>query len=110
MAGPDPSTLAAIMNRLWVQHLPEIEERVAVLERAAAARANGCLTAELSEQAASAAHKLAGILGTFGLDEGTVLAREAEELYSSASLADTSRDRAAAIALQIRGMVAGRAR
>ena len=30
----------------------------------------------------SAAHKLAGVLGTFGLTKGTVLAREAEIIYS----------------------------
>ena len=45
----------------------------------------GSLTAEQREQASSAAHKLAGVLGTFGLDEGTNLAREAEILYSSGS-------------------------
>ena len=45
---------------------------------AAEACASGTLTHAEQQQAAADAHKLAGVLGTFGLNEGTELAREAE--------------------------------
>ncbi len=58
--------------------MPEIRERVAVLEAAATAVAAKKLTAARREKAQAAAHKLAGVLGTFSLTRGTVLARELE--------------------------------
>ena len=82
MGGPDPAPLAEIMNRLWVRHLPEIEQRVAVLESAASAHAEGRLTAELCEHAHAASHKLAGVLGTFGLAEGTGAPGSAKLIFS----------------------------
>ena len=106
----DPATIAEIMNRMWAKHLPEIEDRVAVLENAAAAASEGALTAELREQAGSAAHKLAGVLGTFGLDQGTNLAREAESLYTREGSAALLDGRPAAIAEQLRAVVASRNR
>jgi HPt (histidine-containing phosphotransfer) domain-containing protein len=70
------------LARLWVKFLPQIEERVAVLEAAARALAAGSLSVEQREAAHAAAHKLAGSLGTFGLLRGTELAREAELLLA----------------------------
>ncbi len=103
------SAVAAAMNRLWAQFLPQLEERVRVLETVAAAAAEGSLTVEQREQASSAAHKLAGVLGTFGLAEGTNLAREAEGFYSSGMEADRSAcERLAQIPLQFRAMFAAR--
>jgi HPt (histidine-containing phosphotransfer) domain-containing protein len=58
-------------------------ERVSALETAAGPLSAGNLTDAQREMANSSAHKLAGILGSFGLPEGTVLAREAEALCSS---------------------------
>lgn len=83
MEPANESSVAVAMNRLWLQFLPQIKERVAVLQAAALALAEGKLTAEHRGQAISAAHKLAGVLGTFGLAEGTILAREAETFYSN---------------------------
>jgi HPt (histidine-containing phosphotransfer) domain-containing protein len=78
-AAPSPNMQAAL-SRLWVKFLPEIENRLAILERASEELTAGELTDELREQAHAAAHKLAGVLGTFGLKRGTELARQAEEL------------------------------
>ena len=61
------SPLAEAMNRLWVKYLPQMEERVATLRKAAESAANGNLTAIEQQQAGADAHKLAGVLGTFGL-------------------------------------------
>ena len=70
------------LNRMWKQFLPQIEERVAVLEAAGMNLAKGGLADHERDGAQSAAHKLAGVLGTFGLTRGTVLAREAELICS----------------------------
>jgi HPt (histidine-containing phosphotransfer) domain-containing protein len=74
--------LNAAIDRLWARFLPEIRERVAVLETAAAAFAADNLSIPQYEAANAAAHKLAGTLGTFNLTRGTVLARELELMYS----------------------------
>ena len=108
MATPDPAALVEIMNRLWDRHLPEIEQRVAILESAASAHAEGRLTVELCENAHAASHKLAGVLGTFGLTEGTALAREAETLYANGCLSAAPSEHAAELASKIRGIVASR--
>lgn len=106
----DSAAIAEAMNRMWTKFLPEIEERVAVLENAAAAISRGALTAELRQEALSAAHKLAGVLGTFGLGEGTVLAREAEAIYEREPAASMSNGRAAVLATQLRAVLASRTR
>ncbi len=109
MGQPRQPDLAAAMNRLWLQFLPLLDERVTVLEDAAAALAKGTLTLIAREQATAAAHKLAGVLGTFGLAEGTMLAREAEATYSGALQADhATAERQIAIAAQLRAMLATR--
>jgi HPt (histidine-containing phosphotransfer) domain-containing protein len=97
------------LNRLWKQYLPTMEERVAILGTAA----RNLATRELSEaeraSANSAAHKLAGVLGTFGLTKGTVLAREAEILYSGDNGTDPENaQQLAKIAVELKTMIAAR--
>ena len=78
----EQNALNQALDVLWARFLPLIEERVHLLESAAAACAANRLSSEDRQAASAAAHKLAGVLGTFGLTEGTVLARELEMLYS----------------------------
>jgi len=102
-------SLTEAMSQLWTRFLPQIEERVAALEIAAAALAQGPLNSAQREQASSAAHKLAGVLGTFGLTEGTVLAREAEDYYSGEPHAEPiAARRQTEIAAQLRAMLSAR--
>lgn len=109
MATSNEAHIAAAMQRLWTQYLPQIEERVATLESAAGALSGQKLSSELRASAGSAAHKLAGVLGTFGLDQGTQLAREAEAFYSSdVQPAPGQAERLILIASRIRAMVASR--
>jgi HPt (histidine-containing phosphotransfer) domain-containing protein len=68
---------------LWQQHLPEITNRVGVLERACAALDAGSLSEEERKAATAAAHKLSGVLGTFGRTRGTELAREVEGMLEA---------------------------
>ncbi len=101
--------MADAMNRLWEKFLPQLTERVSTLEAAAAALAEGTLTAAGREHASADAHKLAGVLGTFGLNEGSVLAREAEGAY----LVDPQTDaavisRLAEVARKLRAILASR--
>jgi HPt (histidine-containing phosphotransfer) domain-containing protein len=104
----DPTAIAEAMNRMWAKFLPDIEGRVAVLEKAAAALSQGRLTTELRQEASSAAHKLAGVLGTFGLDKGTALAREAESLYAQDCAGTALNGRPAILAAQLRAVLADR--
>jgi HPt (histidine-containing phosphotransfer) domain-containing protein len=81
----DPAGQPALneaLDRMWIQFLPQIKERLDLLDSAAAAFAANQLTLEQHEAANAAAHKLAGVLGSFGLTKGTVLARELEIMYS----------------------------
>ena len=72
------AALSQAIDRLWARFLPEIKERIANLQAAAEALAAGTLSPSRRESACADAHKLAGVLGTFGLTRGTVLARELE--------------------------------
>lgn len=103
-AQPD---LNEALDRLWKQFLPQIGERVAILETAGHALSEGELPDEQRDSARSAAHKLAGVLGTFGLTKGTILAREAEQICSGDSdpaLAEQLTD----IAAQLRALISAR--
>lgn len=109
MGSSQQPVVAAAMKRLWVRYLPQLEERVAILHATAAALTEGTVTSEQREQACSAAHKLAGVLGTFGLAEGTDLAREVETFYAGESGADPAAvERLVQISLQLRAMLATR--
>ena len=74
--------LAQALDGLWRRFLPEIAARVAILESAVAALAGDQLRPEQREAAQAAAHKLAGVLGAFGLARGTDLARELEIVFT----------------------------
>ena len=81
------SPMAEVLERLWTKFFPEIEKRLVVLENFArtTGEARASLPAEFAiapdrVEAHATAHKLAGILGTFGLTRGTELARQVEHL------------------------------
>jgi HPt (histidine-containing phosphotransfer) domain-containing protein len=91
---------------MWTKFLPEMKQRVAILESAASAFAANALTIPQQEAASAAAHKLAGVLGTFGLSAGTDLARELEHMYSGeSSPAPSLGARLTAISAELRSMV-----
>jgi HPt (histidine-containing phosphotransfer) domain-containing protein len=101
--------LAEALDRMWVQYLPKTRERIVILETAAADFAANHLSIEQHEAASSAAHKLAGVLGTFGITRGTVLARELEILYSRQNGPDPAlAARLASTAAELRALVEAR--
>lgn len=100
--------MAAALDRMWVKFLPDLRERVSVLDGAARALAAGELKDELRGQARGSAHKLAGTLGTFGLDRGTELARELESRYAAGALGPADAAALAGTAAEIRAMIESR--
>lgn len=74
--------MSEALARLWTKFLPDLQQRVAVLETAAEALGAGSLTSEQRSAAHAAAHKLAGTLGTFGVHRGTDLARQLDEEFA----------------------------
>jgi HPt (histidine-containing phosphotransfer) domain-containing protein len=101
--------LAAAIDLLWVRFLPDIRNRVALLEAAAAACAANQLSDAQREAAHAAAHKLAGTLGTFNLNRGTELAREFELLCARDENPDPAlAGRLAQIAAELRAIVDSR--
>lgn len=86
-AAPEEVTgkLHDLLATLWSRSRQTISERLDVLRTThRALRANAADT-NARRAGADAAHKLAGILGTFGLPAGTDLARRIEVMLESAT-------------------------
>jgi HPt (histidine-containing phosphotransfer) domain-containing protein len=107
MATPQQPDLTDVLDRMWLQFRPQMEERLITLEAAAAALALNTLSLEHCSAAVSAAHNLAGVLGTFGLAPGTDLARQLEQHYSAA-LAPASGPQLTALTAELRSLIANR--
>ncbi|MEP6494142.1 MAG: Hpt domain-containing protein [bacterium] len=73
--------MAEMLAALWAKSRDGILERVTVIEAATLALRNGSLDVVLRADAERAAHKLAGVAGTFGYGDATELAREAEAAF-----------------------------
>ena len=68
----------AAITRLWARSRPVVLERIAALQVTAAQLAAGRLESDQIEDARADAHKLVGSLGTFGIPQGSDLARGVE--------------------------------
>ncbi|WP_449418564.1 response regulator [Phormidium nigroviride] len=77
------SSLSDAIAKVWERFRSSISDRIAILDRTNLALSLGQLSDELRQQASQEAHKLVGSLGTFGLAEGSRLAREMENLLQS---------------------------
>ncbi len=91
---------------MWKKFLPDIRHRAQVLEDAAQSAAAGKLSQNEREAAKSAAHKLAGTLGTFGLGRGTRLARELEQILAAPGAVPASR--LGTLAAEVRAIIESR--
>ena len=74
------------IDSLWKQYQGLMVQRLAVLQAAATAVQAGNLSKELCQEANRAAHKLAGVLGMFEREAGTLLAREIEQMLEDETL------------------------
>lgn len=68
----------AAITRLWARSRPVVLERIAALQATAGELAAGRLAPQELEDARADAHKLVGSLGTFGIPQGSDLARGVE--------------------------------
>ena len=75
-------TLSAIAG-VWERFQQRVDNQVSLLEQAASALSQNKLVTSLQRQAEQEAHTLAGALGTFGLPEGSQLARQIERLLQA---------------------------
>lgn len=84
---PNPSNIEQqfqqAMNGLWSQYQGLMAERMTILQQAATVLSRGKLEGNLRQSAEQAAHKLAGVLGMFGLETGTHKARNIEEILAT---------------------------
>lgn len=76
---PDDSALAPNLKALWDKFQPQMQERLIPLNQAIAAATTQSLNRDLAQTAATAAHKLAGSLGIFGMTSGYTLAQSIEQ-------------------------------
>ena len=74
--------LGSALATLWQRHRQTNLDRILLLEVTAANVLRGVADSEALAEGASAAHKLAGSLGTFGFDAGSRAAFEAESLLA----------------------------
>ena len=80
-----PPALRQALAQTWESLKPAVSQQIAVLEEASAANSAAKLNSELQQQAIREAHKLAGLVGTFGFAQGSQLARQIEYLFQSPS-------------------------
>jgi CheY-like chemotaxis protein len=83
--------LDELLDRVWHEHRDTNLARIEAIDRAALAVLEGTLDLSTRTAAASAAHKLTGILGTLGRPRGSVLATEAENALVGTAPIDAKR-------------------
>jgi HPt (histidine-containing phosphotransfer) domain-containing protein len=67
-----------LLQAIWSEQQPLLEERISVIEQAASALDQGRISEQLSSEAERAAHMLAGSIGIFGFSEASQTARDLE--------------------------------
>jgi HPt (histidine-containing phosphotransfer) domain-containing protein len=77
--------LQSMISALWERSRHTVIERAARLQTAGDLLSDNRLDHATQQNAVDSAHKLAGVLGTFGLPRGTDLAREAEVLFGQST-------------------------
>jgi HPt (histidine-containing phosphotransfer) domain-containing protein len=80
----DPAAkIASRLEEIWRRSRPTVLERMALLHSACETLAIDPNNAEARSNGREAAHKLSGVLGVFGLPQGTQLASSIEFLLKS---------------------------
>lgn len=69
-----------LLNDAWREYRPEVIDRVKELRKAADQARSGSITSSDRAAANATAHKLAGVLGTFGMREASKAASRIEML------------------------------
>lgn len=80
--------LQAMLRALWRNNRATIDERMQRLRETPSQITANQMDDTARKEAESAAHKLAGVLGTFGLPEGSRLASNIEALFAGDTTLD----------------------
>jgi HPt (histidine-containing phosphotransfer) domain-containing protein len=83
MTKDDDGKIEALLADLWQRQLPQLRERLDLIDRTAAEASTGTLSEASRTEALSIAHKLSGSLGMFGHHQGTDIAREIEQILKA---------------------------
>jgi HPt (histidine-containing phosphotransfer) domain-containing protein len=94
----------AAIAALWAQTQPRILERIGTIDLAVAQLTADAVTDDALAAATSESHKLAGSLGTFGVPEGSRVAKELELLLGRPAVAADAAD-ATRLAAELRTAV-----
>jgi HPt (histidine-containing phosphotransfer) domain-containing protein len=103
MTKPNDAEMARFIRALWERNHDQIQNRLQLLDSAAAANRDGDMGEELRNEAREIAHKLAGSLGMFGFPMGSQIARRLEMLFESD---DPDPELMAELTVQLRGSLA----
>lgn len=76
----------AVVQQMWGSFKESLGSKMVLFEQVIAQLSIGTLDSELRQQAKAEAHYLIGSLGTFGLPEGSEVARQIERLLQAESL------------------------
>jgi hypothetical protein len=101
-----PDGVEEALAEVWARTHGVLERRVATIERATEELAKSPADSACVEAGRVEAHRLAGVLGTFGLSHGTELARELEEHLGRAGAGDDAQH-LARLARDLRAVVEG---
>ena len=76
----------AVVQQVWDNFKESLGSKMALFEQAIAQLSTGTLDGELRSSAEAEAHRLIGSLGSFGLPQGSEVARQIEHMLGSESL------------------------
>jgi HPt (histidine-containing phosphotransfer) domain-containing protein len=93
-----------LIAELWQKHLPNLRERLALIDRTAVEASSGTLAETSRAEALSIAHKLAGNLGMFGYPIGSEVASQIEHILKAPTSENLTR--LATLATQLRQALA----
>jgi HPt (histidine-containing phosphotransfer) domain-containing protein len=95
----DEEAVRGMIRELWLRNRPVALERLAVVRAAVDELAGGReLAADTRQVARSEAHKLHGVLGSYGFSEGSAVLGEAEALLQDGADPDLAADLGARLA------------
>jgi len=94
------------LAEVWRRSAPLLAERLTTIERAVDGLSGRCADPTLVRAGRDQAHMLAGLLGTFGLDRGTDLARDLENHLDRPRTGEEAA-RLAQVAAELRAVVDG---
>ena len=106
MTKPMDTEMARFIHALWERNQDQIQNRLQLLDSAAAANRDGDMGEELRSEAREIAHKLAGSLGMFGFPAGSEIARQLELLFERG---DPEPEQLLQLTAQLRGSLVERA-